>query len=172
MKNTINQQETKEHRMINLQYKEWFLKNWTNKGGLITQSQASKILGKTRTRIRQMINEKKLQSFQYKDETPLVSLAEILEIYDKEENEYWEAHEAMMTPSSEELAIQAAYEQEQEEHEAKLNGLHSKSYTEKELIEIEFYEQEQKEIKERYNRLKEEKEKIEDELESIEKLIP
>lgn len=82
-------------QMINWEYKDWFVSNSINHGMLITQAQAAKILGKTRGRISQMISEKKLTSFTYDDETPLVSLAEVSQICDKEKEKIQEMQEAI-----------------------------------------------------------------------------
>lgn len=64
-----------------MEYSEWFIQQWNSSGGLIPQVQASKILKKSRTRIRQMINEKKLTPYAFKKgETPLLSFAEIMKL--------------------------------------------------------------------------------------------
>eukprot|EP00831_Metopus_contortus_P056468 TRINITY_DN4831_c0_g1_i1.p2 TRINITY_DN4831_c0_g1~~TRINITY_DN4831_c0_g1_i1.p2 ORF type:complete len:247 (+),score=35.16 TRINITY_DN4831_c0_g1_i1:66-806(+) len=81
--------------MKNTDYKEWFVENWNTKGGLISQAMASKILQKTPTRIRQMINENKLNSFTFEDETPLVSFAETMQIYENEYKKLLEMEEAI-----------------------------------------------------------------------------
>jgi hypothetical protein len=66
-------------------YSEWIKENWLEAGGLINQSTASKILKVSRTRLRQMINEKKIYPYIYEKESPLVSFKQIIELKNKKE---------------------------------------------------------------------------------------
>lgn len=63
-------------------YKEWFMEQWNNNGGLISQKDAALILKKSPTRIRQMINEGKFKTIQYdKSRVPFLSLQQVLLYY-------------------------------------------------------------------------------------------
>ena len=104
--------------MLNEKYKEWLTKQWTNNGGLITQAQAAKILGKTPTRIRQMINERKIKGIIFEDDTPLLSYSQIMRIYDAEEIKTREEQEANNPWAEYEKAEEEeALKQEEEELE-------------------------------------------------------
>jgi len=63
-----------------MKYADWIKENWSITGGLITQADAGKILGKTRTRIRQMINEGKLKAYRYENDPPFVSYADVIKL--------------------------------------------------------------------------------------------
>lgn len=76
---------TKSFEELTMEYLDWIKENWNTAGGLVTQAQAARMLNKTRTRIRQMINERKLTPYQYEKEAPLISFAELSKIA-KEKN--------------------------------------------------------------------------------------
>lgn len=61
-----------------MEYKDWFSKMYNEQGALITQAQAAKILNLTRSRIRQLINDKKLETFTYENDAPLVLYRSVL----------------------------------------------------------------------------------------------
>lgn len=44
----------------------WMNENWQSAGGLITHSIAAALMGKTQTRIRQMVEEGKLKEYRFK----------------------------------------------------------------------------------------------------------
>ncbi|MDD2802031.1 MAG: hypothetical protein PHE96_11285 [Methylococcales bacterium] len=126
--------EKENFTMFDAKYEKWFSTNWNTQGGLIPQAQASKILGKTPTRIRQMINEGKLKSFVYKDETPLVSFAEIKQIKEKEDQRFEEIEEAKLT-DYDRYRIEEQQEENQEAYENYVASLPEVPQEVKEIIE-------------------------------------
>lgn len=90
LKNEVDYHEEKKEIFSMKSYKDLFCDQWNECGGLITQAYAARILKKTPTRIRQMIKEKKIKGISIQEETPLVSLTEIIQLYKliNEENEY------------------------------------------------------------------------------------
>lgn len=58
-KKAIRQQQEAEH------YQEWFLQKWAETGGLITKSNAARILGRSRCLITLMIQRGKLREHKY-----------------------------------------------------------------------------------------------------------
>lgn len=56
----IRQQQEAEH------YQEWFMNKWAETGGLITKSNAARILGRSRCLITLMIQRGKLREHKYK----------------------------------------------------------------------------------------------------------
>lgn len=68
--------------MFKLTFDEWHEKIWQRAGGLISQSDAARILRKDTSRIAQMIKEKKLKRYQYEN-ISYVSYAEVMEIKQK-----------------------------------------------------------------------------------------
>jgi len=135
-------------------YKEWFMSQWTLRGGLITQVQAARILGKTPTRIRQMINEKKINQYCFDDEAPLVSLTEILNLYEVE----YQLHAEIEHEKN-----RAAYEEYQEKQEAE-HQEYLDSLSSEELEQIKAKEIYQKRIKKKYKVLQHKKDAIEEEM--------
>ncbi len=67
--------------MVNEKYTKWLREIYMLNGPMITQAQAAKMLGKTKTRIKQMINENKINAIAFENDTPLISFREVLEIY-------------------------------------------------------------------------------------------
>lgn len=61
----------------------WMNENWNIAGGLIQQAIAARLMGKTKTRVRQMINEGKLKEYKFKT-TTFVSFADVMK-YTREE---------------------------------------------------------------------------------------
>lgn len=57
----------------------WINENWNIAGGLITHSIAASMMGKTQTRIRQMVEEGKLKEYRFKTKK-FVSFSEVLNI--------------------------------------------------------------------------------------------
>lgn len=57
----------------------WMNENWNTAGGLITHSIAASMMGKTQTRIRQMVEEGKLKEYRYKTKK-FVSFAQVMEL--------------------------------------------------------------------------------------------
>lgn len=132
-------------------YKEMFCDHWNEYGGLITQVYAAKILRKTPTRIRQMIKEKKLQGITIQDETPLVSLVEVIKYHNTQQDIKSEKYK----DKYEEL--------EKEEYEKWIEM--------QDPEELEKEKQWKKELQQRKKELQEKIEKIEDELEAVEKAL-
>ncbi|WP_288513719.1 hypothetical protein [uncultured Victivallis sp.] len=57
----------------------WMNENWNLAGGLITHSIAASMMGKTQTRVRQMIEEGKLKEYRFKTKK-FVSFTEVLNL--------------------------------------------------------------------------------------------
>lgn len=88
-----------------MNFAEWIKNNWNIAGGLITQVVAAKILGKTKTRIRQMINEEKLAEYIFENNT-YVSYAEVMKIHNEQQEKMFR-----------EMTLQEAMEYEDKEHQ-------------------------------------------------------
>ena len=113
--------------MIDFKYRNWLIKCWAINGGLIPQAMAARLLGKTPTRIRQMINENKINAFTFNDESPLVSFAEIMKIFDEEElkqnKEYLSDEEGLIERFEEEKQTKEEAEKEAIEYTIFWNSL-------------------------------------------------
>lgn len=157
--------EKESFTMFDKNYAKWFLKNWNTQGGMIPQAQASKILGKTPTRIRQMINEGKIKSFIYKDETPLVSFSEIMQIKEKEDQKIEEEIQALEESQLSDHDRYLIERQEEEKQEAYENYIARLPEVPQEVKEI--IEQQAKELEE----LSVLKKKLQRQLEEIEDKI-
>ena len=146
-------------------YKEWFIYQWNLHGGLITQAQAARILEKTPTRIRQMINEKKIDHIAYNDEAPLISFTHLLKIYEIEEALKKEKEEK-------EFEKQFPYEyeynkiMEQKEYQDYIDSL-----TPEDLENIEKRKKEKLEAQKKLKELQKKKEEIEEQEIAQEKII-
>lgn len=57
----------------------WMNENWNLAGGLITHSVAAAMMGKSQTRVRQMIEEGKLHQYKFKTKK-FVSFSEVLKL--------------------------------------------------------------------------------------------
>lgn len=148
--------------MIDFKYRNWLIKCWAINGGLIPQAMAAKLLGKTPTRIRQMINENKIKAFTYNDESPLVSFAEIMKIFCEEEqklnDEYLSDEDRLIERiEAERLA------KEQTEEEAEEYAIYWNSLTPEEQKEFQQLNEYKKQQKIRAHFLQEQIEKLEEE---------
>lgn len=160
--------------MINFKYKNWLLKYWPKNGGLISQAMAAKLLGKTPTRIRQMINENKIKAFAYNDESPLVSFAQIMDIFDDEaeklNNEYLPSVDELIERRENEMLAQEQAEREAEEYDAYWHSLSPEQ--QEEFQQLNEYKRQQKIkahfLQEQIEKLEEEKAQIQIEQQELE----
>lgn len=162
---TTNLNQGEKLYMIDQEYRNWIVKHWSIHGGLIPQAQAAKLLGKTPTRIRQMINENKIKSFAYKEESPLVSFAEIMSIFNEEEQRLEDEYLNQMSESDyaeAEYLKQKAKEENEEAYQEYLASL-----TDEEREDFFLMNEQKKQNKIKYHILQEQKEKLEEEMAQI-----
>lgn len=82
------QREDAEMKKINketLEFREWFRTNWLVAGGLISKATAASLLGKSKGRITQMIQEGKLKEHQFSPSRSYLETPEIFRMIHKEE---------------------------------------------------------------------------------------
>jgi len=168
-----NDTTREQSTMINFKYKNWLVKYWSKNGGLISQAMAAKLLGKTPTRIRQMINENKIKAFAYNDESPLVSFAQIMDIFDDEEEKVNNEHQSYQNEFERgeiEALAQLQAEQEAEEFDRYWNSLSPEQ--QEEFQQLNEYKKQQKIkahfLQEQIEKLEEEKAQIQIEQQELE----
>jgi len=88
----------------------WMNENWNIAGGLIQQAIASRLMGKTKTRVRQMINEGKLKEYKFKT-TTFVSFADVMKYTREEAYENLEKATGILLGNASEMMTQIIKQQ-------------------------------------------------------------